>query len=199
MYTKCESFELGDTRWKGLRVPAHFGTTWPERWNRNWTDGMTEGNKSGLRRGGGDEWSKRGKSSPPPPGKEAWAKAWSIVFCLICPAFPIDRFSIQLLRNLSFRLAWTDQPIDRMGGICNAIWRAFCVLSCYVASGNSFNASLFLSRDYPKVVDCRRQSKKKRKKEVKEEKGKKVKTSWTSGRMLHHRREKMRQDCVMIK
>lgn len=37
------------------------------------------------------------------------------------------------------------------------------MLSCHVASGNSFNASLFLFRDYPKEVDCRKPNKKKEK------------------------------------
>lgn len=140
----------------------------------------------------------------PPPRQGGLSEGLIHCFCLICPAFPIDRIFIQLLRNLSFRLAWTDQPIDRTGGICNAIWRDFCVLSCYVVSGNSFNASLFLFRDYPKVVNCRRPTKKERKEEEdegeEEEKGKKVNTSWTSERMLHHRRENWDKSvCLIIK
>lgn len=107
-----------------------------------------------------------------------------IQFCFYLSGLPIDRISIQLLKNLSFRLTWTDQPIERTGGICNAIWRAFCVLSTHVASGNSFNASLFLIqfRDYPNEVDCRKPSKKKEKKEE-EEKLKEVNTSWRAGRV----------------
>lgn len=141
---------------------------------------MTEGNKSRLGRWGGDEWSKWGK--PPPPRQGGLSEGLIHCFCLICPAFPIDRIFIQLLRNLSFRLAWTDQPIDRTGGICNAIWRDFCVLSCYVVSGNSFNASLFLFRDYPKVVNCRRPTKKKEKKK-KTKKEKKKRRSTRAGRV----------------
>lgn len=151
---------------------------------------MTEGNKSRLGRRGGDEWSNRGS---PPPRQGGLSEGLIHCFCLICPAFPIDRIFIQLLRNLSFRLAWTDQPIDRTDGICNAIWRGFCVLSCYVVSGNSFNASLFLFRDYPKVVNCRRRTKKKRRKEEgeeEEEERDKVHTSWRSSeRRLQHRCE----------
>lgn len=58
------------------------------------------------------------------------------------------------------------------------------MLSSHVASGNSFNASLFLIqfRDYPKEVDCRKANKKKEKKEE-EENLKKVKTSWRAGRV----------------
>lgn len=58
------------------------------------------------------------------------------------------------------------------------------MLSSHVASGNSFNASLFLIqfRDYPKEVDCRKANKKKEKKEE-EEKLKKVDTSWRAGRV----------------
>lgn len=56
------------------------------------------------------------------------------------------------------------------------------MLSCHVASGNSFNASLFLFRDYPKEVDCRKPKQKERK--TNEEKQKKVNTSWTSRRVL---------------
>ena len=49
------------------------------------------------------------------------------------------------------------------------------MLSYYVVSGNSFNASLFLFRDYPKVVNCRRPTKKKEKKKEKKKKKKKKK------------------------
>lgn len=180
MYNKCESFELGDTREECLRVPAHLEPLDLSGGTGNRRTEWQKETKSRLGRRRMTSGENEGRSPP-------WQGGLSeglIDFCFYLSGLPIDRISIQLLKNLSFRLTWTDQPIDRTGGICNAIWRAFCVLSSHVASGNSFNASLFLIqfRDYPKEVDCRKANKKKEKKEE-EEKLKKVNTSWRAGRV----------------
>ena len=180
MYNKCESFELGDTREKCLRVPAHL-------------EPLDLSGGTGNRR---TEWQKETKSRlgwrrmtsgenegrSPPLARGLERRLDPFLFLFVRPANWSDLHPT-FEKNLSFRLTWTDQPIDRTGGICNAIWRAFCVLSSHVASGNSFNASLFLIqfRDYPKEVDCRKPNKKKEKKEE-EEKLKKVNTSWRDER-----------------
>ena len=104
-----------------------------------------------------DEWRKRGKQ-PPPPARRLERRLDPFLFYLS---------GFQLIESL-FHFEEFVFPSD-MDGSANRPYgwhmqrdlkRILRAVS-YVASGNSFNASLFLFRDYPKEVDRRRPTKRK--------------------------------------